>query len=97
MKLLIDAGCAVNLKDARGDTPLHIATHLGCEKYVELLFEAGADMTLTNDSQLTAWELTWGRPSSGIKAVFDNFEAKQQRKAEESTKSKAAKKTSEQA
>lgn len=82
VKLLIDAGCDLNLKDASGNTPLHIAAYSGLPEYVKLFLEAGADATLLNNENKTARQCN----SKKVQAVFDDFEAEQARKTEAANK-----------
>ncbi|PGH07901.1 hypothetical protein AJ80_07941 [Polytolypa hystricis UAMH7299] len=44
VKLLLDAGADVNVKNANGDTPLHSAAGSSKEEIVRLLLDAGADI-----------------------------------------------------
>ena len=46
----------VNVPNNQGDTPLHIAAHLGSRAMVEFLLRVGADASLQNHGELTALE-----------------------------------------
>ena len=46
----------VNLANLEGDTPLHIAAHLGSQHLVEFLISIGADASLQNKGQLSPLE-----------------------------------------
>ena len=50
IKVLLDAGAEVNLKNDAGDTPLHIAVTHGPDNLpaIKLLVEAGADVNAQN-------------------------------------------------
>eukprot|EP00731_Ephydatia_muelleri_P002690 Em0001g2690a len=54
---LLEAGTSVNLKDVKGNTPLHIAAENGCDKIVSLLISRGASVNLPDEAGYTA--LSW--------------------------------------
>lgn len=43
LKIIMDCGCNLDLKNSRGQTALHVATELKLEEFVRLLCSAGAD------------------------------------------------------
>jgi ankyrin repeat protein len=53
VRLLIEAGAAVNVKQRHGWTPLHGAAHEGDLALVRYLVDHGADHTATNDQRKT--------------------------------------------
>jgi Ankyrin repeats (many copies) len=66
--LLVGAGADVNASAAGGITPLHRAVRNRCSAAVEILLQAGADPSLTNDRGSTAADLarwTTGRGGTG--------------------------------
>lgn len=58
LRMLIDAHASINIRNARGSTPLHEACRVHCRKAVELLLRAGADISVMNDSGRTAFGCT---------------------------------------
>lgn len=48
IRILIDSGAGVNIPDAQGDTPLHIAAHRGFSRVVSLLVNHGANVSTLN-------------------------------------------------
>ena len=52
LKLLIKAGCDVNVEDSQGWTPAHAAAREGHVAVLELLIKAGCDLNSANCSQL---------------------------------------------
>uniref|UniRef100_A0AAY4DB83 Protein phosphatase 1 regulatory subunit n=2 Tax=Denticeps clupeoides TaxID=299321 RepID=A0AAY4DB83_9TELE len=57
LKLLIQAGYDVNIKDYDGWTPLHAAAHWGKEEACRILVENLCDMDLTNKVGQTAFDV----------------------------------------
>ena len=57
MNLLLENGVDPNLKNDKGDTPLHKAKGSNCEVTRGLLIYYGADMTLLNDFNQKAMRL----------------------------------------
>jgi ankyrin repeat protein len=53
VRLLVEAGAAVNVKQRHGWTPLHGAAHEGDLELVRYLLDHGADHTATNDKGKT--------------------------------------------
>ncbi|UCC32490.1 MAG: ankyrin repeat domain-containing protein [Phycisphaerales bacterium] len=49
-ELLLQAGATVSARDARGDSPLHLATANGYKDVAELLLAHGAEMNAENDA-----------------------------------------------
>ena len=41
VKLLLDSGCLINLRDENGDTPLHIAARTGEVMIIDILLQHG--------------------------------------------------------
>lgn len=56
VQILLDKNVSVNLFDAKGMTPLHIATMEGCERIVMVLLNAGSKL-VKNNAGLTAVDL----------------------------------------
>ena len=57
-RLLIKHGAKINQKcNCNGDTPLHAAAESGYFEIVKLLIEAGADRSILNDKNKTAYDL----------------------------------------
>jgi len=52
ISLLASKGADLNIRDRRGDTPLHLAIRSGSMKAARALIEAGADLTLANSEGL---------------------------------------------
>ena len=48
-RLLLQAGCDVNIKDKDGWSPLHAAVHWEQQQAAEILTEAGADFSVRNN------------------------------------------------
>ena len=48
-RLLLQAGCDVNIKDKDGWSPLHAAVHWEQQQAAEILTEAGADFSIRNN------------------------------------------------
>jgi hypothetical protein len=57
VRLLLEAGAAVNDKSKSGDTPLMMAASNGDEAAVRALVAAGADLSATNDEGESALSL----------------------------------------
>lgn len=57
MKILLDAGAKVDMKDLDGNTALHMAAQAGNNEVINLLIQHGAQMNLTNMLQQTALHL----------------------------------------
>ena len=57
MRALLDAGAAVNVQAANGDSPLHDAAENGHTAVVKLLLSRGAVVTLLNGDGKTAAEV----------------------------------------
>ena len=54
LKSLIASGASLDARDARGRTPLHVATHARQREAVKLLARAGANMDLLEDDRYDA-------------------------------------------
>uniref|UniRef100_A0A8C2ZYJ9 Ankyrin repeat domain 6b n=1 Tax=Cyclopterus lumpus TaxID=8103 RepID=A0A8C2ZYJ9_CYCLU len=54
VRILLKAGCDLDIQDDAGDTPLHVAAALNHKKSVRLLLEAGADSNICNNAGQTA-------------------------------------------
>ena len=48
-RLVLQAGCDVNIKDKDGWSPLHAAVHWEQQQAAEILTEAGADFSIRNN------------------------------------------------
>ena len=57
MQLLLDNYAYIDASSPNGTTPLMMAAHYGTVEAVKLLLEAGADVSIKNDLQLTAWDM----------------------------------------
>ncbi len=58
VKILVDHGAIINQKDkCNGDTPLHVAARQGYYEVVKVLLDAGAEKTILNDNNKTAFDL----------------------------------------
>lgn len=55
MKLLLDRGADVNIRDDKGLTALFVAASLSDPKMVQLLLSKGADVNIKTDDGFTAW------------------------------------------
>ena len=58
VKQHLAAGADVNVKDARGMTPLHLATSNGQKEIVEPLIAAGADVNAKMNNGMTPLDVT---------------------------------------
>lgn len=54
VEFLLRQGASTNIRDSRGDTPLHAAMYWGHEDIAILLIENGASVTTVNDAGLSA-------------------------------------------
>jgi len=57
LQLLIDDHARVNVQNAKGMSPLHIAAKKGFIKLVQFLIHHGADVQLVNSQGQTAFDL----------------------------------------
>jgi len=60
MRLLLQAGCDVNIKDKDGWSPLHAAVHWEQQQAAEILTEAGADFSVRNNIGQTPVDIAEG-------------------------------------
>lgn len=71
VRLLIEKGADVNLKDRENWTPLHLASACGHLDCIQLLLDNGADKTLINDRGESAFDLA---KNDEIRAFIDTYE-----------------------
>lgn len=57
VKLLVDAGADVNLKNSEGNTSIHMAFDVTDEEIIKLLCDCGADVSIENNEGSTAMEV----------------------------------------
>lgn len=69
VRLLIQAGYEVNIKDYDGWTPLHAAAHWGKEGACRILVENQCDMDLIN-KMVGDWKRPVGKRSNHLKTHF---------------------------
>jgi ankyrin repeat protein len=67
VRMLLDAGAAVDAQAANGDTPLHDAAENGHRAVVQVLLGHGASTTLVNGDGKTAADVV--RPDDGACCV----------------------------
>jgi len=67
---LIDAGGDINLKNNRGDTPLHLAAFMGDKRSVNTLLRAGANIDEKDNHRNTSFEIALERRHSDIAETF---------------------------
>lgn len=53
VKLLLESGGAVNPRDSRGYTPLHVAVEMGYDNIVDLLIRNRADVNAADNQMIT--------------------------------------------
>lgn len=53
MELLLQSGVAVNRRDSKGYTSLHVAVEMGYERIVDLLLRNQADVNAADDQMVT--------------------------------------------
>jgi ankyrin repeat protein len=70
MKLLLDKGADVNVKDGRGWTPLMEAANRGHSEIVRLLLEKGADVNLKHQYGWTALSIAKGKDNKEIERLL---------------------------
>ncbi|KAI5068319.1 hypothetical protein GOP47_0016664 [Adiantum capillus-veneris] len=70
LKMLLDFGVDVNIRDARNAIPLHVALARGSKQCVKLLLEREADCNLQDDEGCNALHIA----SSSAKMVRDNLD-----------------------
>lgn len=72
VKLLIDAGSDIRLKNSDGNTPLHIAFEVNNEEIAEILMAAGAHLNVKNQAGITPLHLGVRQCGLGmLKSMFD--------------------------
>jgi ankyrin repeat protein len=70
VKLLLEHGAGVNMQDANGHTPLHIASLLNEGGLIPPLLHAGADTALRDNSGRTAEQLATDKSSDEVLRQF---------------------------
>ena len=70
VRVLLEAGAAVNWQDAQGSTALHSAAFLGHPEIVAILLQNGADPNVRNSSGATAEESVTA-PFEEVRPVYD--------------------------
>ncbi|XP_031787640.1 serine/threonine-protein phosphatase 6 regulatory ankyrin repeat subunit A-like [Nasonia vitripennis] len=54
IRLVVELGADLEARDSMGRTPLHIATIMGCVRFVDLFIQRGADVNAVDDRNETA-------------------------------------------
>jgi len=73
MRLLIDNDAYIDAESPNGTTPLMMAAYYGNPAVTKLLLEEGADPTLKNDKQLTAYDFAYAGPHKESLAYIEAF------------------------
>ena len=70
VKMLLNLGAKINLKDNRGWTAMMIASSMGHAEIVDVLLKAGADPLIRSVSGKTAFQLAQESGHSDIIKIF---------------------------
>ena len=73
VRLLLEEHAYIDAESPNGTTPLMMAAYYGNPAVTKLLLEEGADPTLKNDKQLTAYDFAYAGPHKESLAYIEAF------------------------
>lgn len=76
VEILLESGADVNVVDARGETPLHVAARWGKQAILQVLVQAGSDVHIQNKSNKTALALAIREGHSDAVETLTRWSAK---------------------
>ena len=76
MKLLLDRGADINVKDKYGKTALHLAASCGYKAKAQLLLDRGADISATDNDSLTALQIAVKQGNQEVAEILRNYRGK---------------------
>lgn len=57
MKLLVENGCPLDVKDYKGNTPVHLAAKFVSKEFLKFFKDQGADFLIKNNKGETPWDI----------------------------------------
>jgi ankyrin repeat protein len=76
VELLLRSGVAVNRRDSRGYTSLHVAVEMGYDSIVDLLLGNRADVNAADDQMITPLHLGAKRGAFSKELIFYKYSPK---------------------
>jgi ankyrin repeat protein len=73
IRLLLEHHAYIDAESPNGSTPLMMAAYYGNPAVTQLLLEEGADPTVKNDKQLTAYDFAYAGPHKASVALIESF------------------------